>query len=228
MSEPIDVTQTPEYMELLQVSEEMEADLMKQLAAKDAIIAEKELQSQAKITQLETDLAGRDKELEEFIAEVEATNNAALQAKDDEAAVLRQALDEARDKRAAAEIQRAAVDASLNVANDRIKQLEAAVKDAEQAAQQKQEEAHAFQLQVQQMNASAAVRVFHFGCHSCVTTKVLQAVGGDAARVAELTQLLSDSRLQVEQQVLEVRLHLHPNEASCPYATARCKKIKRC
>ena len=162
MSEPFDVTQSPEYMELLQVSEEMEADLMKQLAAKDAIIAGKELQSQAKIAQLETDLAGRDKELEEFIAEVEATNNAALRAKDDEAAVLRQALDEARDKRAAAEIQRAAVDASLNVANDRIKHLEAAAQDAEQAVQQKQEEAHAFQLQVQQMNASAAVRVLPF------------------------------------------------------------------
>ena len=162
MSDPIDVTQSAEYLELLQVSEEMEADLMRQLAAKDAIIAEKQLESQAQITRLQADLVGRDKELEEFIAEVESTNNAALRAKDEEAAVLKQALEEARDKRAAAEVQRSAADASLSVAKDRINQLEAAANDAEEVAQQKQVEVHALQLQLQQLNASSAVCAVSF------------------------------------------------------------------
>ena len=162
MSDPIDVTQSAEYLELLQVSEEMEADLMRQLAAKDAIIAEKQLESQAQITRLQADLVGRDKELEEFIAEVESTNNAALRAKDEEAAALKQALEEARDKRAAAEVQRSAADASLSVAKDRIKQLEAAANDAEEVAQQKQVEVHALQLQLQQLNASSAVCAVSF------------------------------------------------------------------
>jgi hypothetical protein len=59
-----------------------------QLAAKDAVIAQKELESQAMIAQLQAALASRDKELEDYVDEVEAAQRAALQVKDDEAAQL--------------------------------------------------------------------------------------------------------------------------------------------
>jgi hypothetical protein len=98
MTELVDVTQSPEYLQLLQVSEEMEADYLKQLAEKDALFAQRELENQQKIAQLEAELAGRDKELESYVEEVEAANQAALQAKVDEAAALKRALDEAEMK----------------------------------------------------------------------------------------------------------------------------------
>jgi chromosome segregation ATPase len=98
MTEPVDVTQTAEYLELMQVSEEMEADLMRQLAEKDQVIAQQLKLSQAKIAQLEADLAGRDKELESYIEELEAANEAKMKAKDAEAAALKQALSLAEAK----------------------------------------------------------------------------------------------------------------------------------
>ena len=69
------------YIELLKISEEMEAELNQQLAAKDGVI-----------TQLQANLDSRDKELESYVEELEATNRAALQAKEDEAAELKRAL----------------------------------------------------------------------------------------------------------------------------------------
>lgn len=98
MAEPVDVTQTAEYLELMQVSEEMEADLMRQLAEKDQVIAQQMKLSQEKIAQLEADLAGRDKELESYIEELEAANEAKMKAKDAEAAALKQALSHAEAK----------------------------------------------------------------------------------------------------------------------------------
>ena len=52
-----------------------------QLAAKDGVI-----------TQLQANLDSRDKELESYVEELEATNRAALQAKEEEAAELKRAL----------------------------------------------------------------------------------------------------------------------------------------
>lgn len=98
MTEPVDVTQTAEYLELMQVSEEMEADLMRQLAEKDQVIDQQLKLSQAKIAQLEADLAGRDKELESYIEELEAANEAKMKAKDAEAVALKQALSLAEAK----------------------------------------------------------------------------------------------------------------------------------
>jgi hypothetical protein len=59
----------------------MEAELNQQLAAKDGVI-----------TQLQANLDSRDKELESYVEELEATNRAALQAKEEEAAELKRAL----------------------------------------------------------------------------------------------------------------------------------------
>jgi hypothetical protein len=98
MAQAIDVSQTPEYLELLQVSEEMEADFKRMLAEKDAVLAEKEQESRARIAQLESDLAGRDKELESYVEELEAAHDAALKAKDSDIVDLRRALLEAEDK----------------------------------------------------------------------------------------------------------------------------------
>jgi peptidoglycan hydrolase CwlO-like protein len=69
------------YIELLKISEEMEAELNQQLAAKDSVVA-----------QLQANLDSRDKELESYVEELEAANRAALQAKDEEAAELKRAL----------------------------------------------------------------------------------------------------------------------------------------
>jgi hypothetical protein len=98
MAQPVDVTQTPEYLELLQVSEEMEADFKRMLAEKDDVIAVKERESQAKVAQLEASLADRDKELESYVEELEAKHDAALRAKDGETADLKRALAEANDR----------------------------------------------------------------------------------------------------------------------------------
>lgn len=95
MADAFDVTQSPEYLELFKVSEEMEADFTQQLAAKDALIAQKEQDSQAKIAELQESLDNRDKEVESYLAELDAANQAALRAKDEEAAVLKRALAEA-------------------------------------------------------------------------------------------------------------------------------------
>jgi hypothetical protein len=95
MADAFDVTQSPEYLELFKVSEEMEADFAQQLAAKDALIAEKERDSVAKIAELQESLDNRDKEVESYIAELDAANQAALTAKDEEAAALKRALAEA-------------------------------------------------------------------------------------------------------------------------------------
>jgi predicted nucleic acid-binding Zn-ribbon protein len=109
MAQPIDITQTPEYLELLQVSEEMEADFKKMLSEKDvefaakiaerdAVLSAKEKQSQARIAQLEADIAGRDKELESYVEELEGAHQAALTAKDRDVAELKRVLAEAEDK----------------------------------------------------------------------------------------------------------------------------------
>ena len=95
MADAFDVTQSPEYLELFKVSEEMEADFAQQLAAKDALIAQKERVSVAKIAELQESLDSRDREVESYLAELDAANQAALRAKDEEAAALKRALAEA-------------------------------------------------------------------------------------------------------------------------------------
>lgn len=95
MADAFDVTQSPEYLELFKVSEEMEADFAQQLAAKDALIAQKEQVSVAKIAELQESLDSRDREVESYLAELDAANQAALRAKDEEAAALKRALAEA-------------------------------------------------------------------------------------------------------------------------------------
>jgi hypothetical protein len=98
MAQPIDATQTPEYLELLQVSEEMESDFKRMLLEKDAALAAKEEEFKAKVAQLEADLSGRDQELESYVEELTATHEAALTAKDSDVADLKRALFDAEEK----------------------------------------------------------------------------------------------------------------------------------